>query len=116
MLTDLRSAGSVARHDGSSCPLCCRWLGESPGLAAAGVRYVDYGATGEVVLNASMLWWGLLFGAVGLGFFVYGRKQRAIVPLVCGIGLVVFPYFVTGTVWLILVGLALMGLPYFVRV
>jgi hypothetical protein len=65
-------------------------------------------------LNASTLWWGLLFGSIGLGFFVYGRKQRAIVPLVCGIALMVFPYFVSGTAWLIIVGVVLVAIPRFV--
>ncbi len=63
-----------------------------------------------------MLWWGLIFGSIGMGFFVYGRKQRAIVPLVCGIALMVFPYFVTGTAWLLIIGVVLMATPYFVRV
>lgn len=71
---------------------------------------------GGMRLNASILWWGLLFGSIGMGFFIYGRKQRAIVPLVCGVALMAFPYFVTGTVWLIVVGIALMAIPYFVRV
>jgi hypothetical protein len=65
-------------------------------------------------LNASTLWWGLLFGSIGLGFFVYGRKQRAIVPLVCGIALMVFPYFVSGTAWLLIVGVVLVAIPRFV--
>jgi hypothetical protein len=70
----------------------------------------------EAALNASILWWGLLFGSVGLGFFVYGRKQRAVVPLVCGVALMAFPYFVSGTAWLLIVGVVLMAIPYFVRV
>ena len=65
-------------------------------------------------MNASTLWWGLLFGSIGLGFFVYGRKQRAIVPLVCGIALMVFPYFVSGTAWLLIVGVVLVAIPRFV--
>jgi hypothetical protein len=65
-------------------------------------------------LNASTLWWGLLFGSIGLGFFVYGRKQRAIEPLVCGIALMVVPYFVSGTAWLIVVGVVLVAIPRFV--
>ena len=67
-------------------------------------------------MNASTLLWGVLFGSIGLGFFVYGRKQRAIVPLVCGLALMVFPYFVSGTLLLIAIGVALMAIPYFVRV
>jgi hypothetical protein len=58
----------------------------------------------------------LLFGSVGLGFFVYGKKQRTIVPLVCGLGLIVFPYFVSNTILLVGIGVALVILPYFVRI
>ncbi|MGH8159709.1 MAG: hypothetical protein ACREPQ_16445 [Rhodanobacter sp.] len=67
-------------------------------------------------MNASTLLWGVLFGSVGLGFFIYGKKQQAIVPLACGLALVVFPYFVSGTVLLIAIGVALMAIPYLVRV
>lgn len=57
----------------------------------------------------------MLFGSIGLGFFVYGRKQRMIVPLACGVALMAFPYFVSSTVWLLVIGVALMAIPYFVR-
>jgi hypothetical protein len=59
--------------------------------------------------------WGMLFGAIGIGYFVYGKRQGAVLPLVCGVGLMVFPYFVTGTVWILLVGAALMAAPWYWR-
>jgi hypothetical protein len=68
-----------------------------------------------VSLNTSTLLWGLLFGSVGLGFFVYGRKQRAVVPLVCGLLLMVFPYFVSNVTLLVFIGALLCVVPYFVR-
>jgi predicted membrane protein len=67
-------------------------------------------------LNESWLLWGLLFGSVGLGFFVYGKKQRAVVPLVCGLVLMIFPYFVSNTLLLVVIGIVLMAIPYFVRI
>jgi hypothetical protein len=67
-------------------------------------------------LSTSSLLWGILFGSVGMGFFVYGKKQRAVVPLVCGLLLMVFPYFISNTILLVVIGVALMALPYFVRV
>jgi hypothetical protein len=63
-----------------------------------------------------MILWGLLFGSIGLGFFVYGRRQRAIVPLVCGLGLMLFPYFVSNTLVLVVTGVVLIAVPYFVRI
>jgi hypothetical protein len=66
-------------------------------------------------MTEATLWWGMLFGAIGVGFFMYGRKQRSPVPLVCGLGLMVFPYFVSNS-WLVFaIGVGLMAVPYFVR-
>jgi hypothetical protein len=59
--------------------------------------------------------WGLLFGSIGLAFFIYGKKQQRAVPLVCGIALMVYPYFVTTTILLIGIGIALCLVPYFYR-
>jgi predicted membrane protein len=66
-------------------------------------------------MNESWLLWGLLFGSIGLGFFVYGRKQRAVVPLVCGLALMIFPYVVSNTIVLVIIGVVLIAVPYFVR-
>jgi hypothetical protein len=57
----------------------------------------------------------LLFGSIGLGFFVYGRRQKKVVPLVCGLALMIFPYFVSNTVLLVALGIVLIAIPYFVR-
>jgi hypothetical protein len=57
----------------------------------------------------------LLFGSIGLGFFIYGKKQRAVVPLVCGLALMLFPYFVSNVMLLLGIGVLLIALPYFLR-
>jgi hypothetical protein len=66
-------------------------------------------------LDTSLLLWGLLFGSIGIGLLIYGRKQGAVVPLVCGLALMIFPYFVSDTILLITVGIMLIAIPYFVR-
>jgi hypothetical protein len=63
----------------------------------------------------AVLLWGLLFGSIGLGYFIYGRKQSASVPLVCGLALMVFPYFVSNVALLVGIGIALIAIPYFFR-
>jgi hypothetical protein len=67
-------------------------------------------------MDTASLVWGLIFGSIGFGFFWYGRKQRVIVPLVCGLALMAFPYFVSGTLAMLAIGLGLMAIPYFVRI
>jgi len=70
---------------------------------------------GAPEMTEATLWWGMIFGAIGVGFFMYGKKQRSPVPLVCGLGLMVFPYFVSNS-WLVFaIGVGLMAVPYFVR-
>ena len=66
--------------------------------------------------STAVLIWGMVFGSIGAGFFIYGRKQKAIVPLCVGITLCVFPYFIANVYALVLVGVVLMAIPYFIRV
>lgn len=66
--------------------------------------------------SGSLLIWGMLFGSIGLGFFVYGKKQRAIIPLIAGVGLFLLPYFVANVYLLVTAGAVCIALPYFVRV
>ena len=67
-------------------------------------------------MSVSTLMWGMIFGSIGLGFFVYGKKQKAVIPLFSGIGLMVIPYFISNIYILVLAGIVLMALPYFVRI
>ena len=61
------------------------------------------------------LFWGMAFGSVGVGYFVYGKKQQRLLPLLCGIGLMVFPYFVSSTLVLLVVGGLLLAAPFVLR-
>lgn len=65
--------------------------------------------------SASTLLWGLLFGSIGFAYFVYGKKQTAFVPILSGIGLMAFPYFVSNPYGMVLAGIILMALPYFIK-
>jgi hypothetical protein len=66
--------------------------------------------------SISVLLWGLLFGSIGFGFFLYGKKQKAVVPLIAGIALCVVPYFIANVYILVTVGVLLMAIPFFVRI
>lgn len=62
-----------------------------------------------------ILFWGMLFGSIGIGYFMYGKRQAAIMPMVCGVVLMVFPYFVSSLVWMLLIGAALVAAPWYWR-
>jgi hypothetical protein len=57
----------------------------------------------------------MIFSTIGTGFFIYGRKQGKFVPLMVGIVLGVYPYFVPDITLMILVGLVLAFIPYLFR-
>ena len=67
------------------------------------------------MMETSTIIWGLVFGSIGLGFFIYGKKQSAIIPLLCGIGLMLIPYLIGNIYLLIFAGIVLLVLPYFIR-
>ncbi len=66
-------------------------------------------------MDTATLVWGLLFGAIGVGYFVYGKRQAMLVPLVCGLALCVYPWFVSGAWLTLIVGLVLMAIPWVAR-
>jgi predicted membrane protein len=66
-------------------------------------------------VNVGVLLWGLLFSSIGLGFFLYGKKQRAVVPLVCGLVLMIYPYFIPNVIALVAIGVVLTVVPYFFK-
>lgn len=72
-------------------------------------------ATQETDVDSTLLIWGLLFSTIGLGFFMYGKKQKALIPLACGLVLMIYPYFMSNAIVLVILGVVLMAIPYFVR-
>jgi len=61
------------------------------------------------------IFWAMLFGAIGSGYFVYGKKQQHLSALACGIGLVLFPWFVSGGWLTFLIGAVLTAIPWLLR-
>lgn len=66
-------------------------------------------------MNTTQLLLGVLFSSIGLGYFIYGKKQKVTVPLVCGLVLMIFPYVIENTAMLASIGILLSILPYFIR-
>ena len=66
--------------------------------------------------STAVLLWGMLFGSIGFGFFLYGKKQKAVVPLITGIALCVVPYFIANVYALVIIGVILMAIPFVVRI
>ena len=54
----------------------------------------------------------VVFSIIGLGYMSYGKKSQQLLMVICGIGLMGYSYFIDGTLYIILVGLALSALPF----
>ncbi len=59
---------------------------------------------------------GLVFGSIGLGYLIYGKRQGHAVAWVCGLALMVYSYFVSDPYLLVAIGVGLMLVPRFVRI
>ena len=57
------------------------------------------------------LFLGLLFGAVGSGYVIYGKRQHDALFLGVGFALIVYPYFVAGLILTIVIGVCLAAIP-----
>ena len=55
-------------------------------------------------LLASLIW-----GSIGVGCIVYGKKQTEAVPLIGGLAMVAVSYLVPSALWMSLVSLGLIG-------
>lgn len=66
-------------------------------------------------MNALSLYLSVLFSSIGLGYFIYDKRQKMTVPLICGLLLMLFTYFIESTTMISMIGLILSIVPYFLR-
>jgi hypothetical protein len=66
-------------------------------------------------MDATGLMLSLIFGTLGFGFFLYGKKSGQMVPLGAGLALMVCPYFIPNLVAQLLVCATLSAVPFVVR-
>ena len=65
--------------------------------------------------RGTILMVSVLFSSIGAGYFVYGKKQRQVVPLLTGLALCVYPYFLSNCYAIVVVGILLAAVPWFIR-
>jgi len=63
------------------------------------------GNTRDVDLDANALLASIMIGTVGLGVFIYGKRQSRLPQMIAGIGLMAYPYFVSNV--LVMAGIAM---------
>ena len=63
-------------------------------------------------MNPTSVIIGIFTGAIGVGYFMYGKRQTKFVPLLAGMALCVYPYFVDSALWLVVIGAVLLAAPF----
>jgi len=66
--------------------------------------------------DTSFLFASLFWGSVGVGFFIYGKKQGEMIPLIAGLAMVAISYVVSS--WLLmslLCGALIFGVYYLLK-
>ncbi len=58
---------------------------------------------------------GSIFSAVGFAAFIYGKKQAIVKPMLIGSGLMVYPYFFSDTMTIVVIGAVLTSLLFILR-
>jgi hypothetical protein len=66
-------------------------------------------------VDTSQILLSVLWGAIGMGYFVYGKKQQRFLPMLSGIALIGFPYFVESSLLSVGIGVVLTALPLVIR-
>lgn len=64
--------------------------------------------------STSFLLLSVVFSSLGMGYFIYGKRQGKTSALLGGIALMVYPYFVKSVLVLIGLGAVLSAVPFFV--
>lgn len=68
------------------------------------------------MFDTNTLMIGILFGSFWIGYFIYWKKNRRSIPLLCGIILMIYPYFITDLLYLFGIWMFLMIIPLFIKV
>lgn len=65
------------------------------------------------MFNASFLFASLVWGSVGMGYFIYGKKQSSWPPMIGGVVMMAGSYFVASALLMSLLSLAIIVAVYF---
>ena len=64
-------------------------------------------------INTHFLFASLIWGSIGVGYFVYGKKQSSLVPLIGGLLMIGVSYFIGSALIMSLISLGIIGGVYF---
>jgi len=83
----------------------------------------SYGISNLIGGSGDFNWWkigglflgGIIFSIIGWYAFWHGKKEKSWRPMVIGIALMVYPYFITDIFWAFAIGIGLTAALFFWR-
>ncbi|HOW80836.1 MAG TPA: hypothetical protein PK406_15450, partial [Verrucomicrobiota bacterium] len=63
-------------------------------------------------LNANYLFASLIWGSVGLGYLIFGKRQQSVVPMIAGVAMMVVSYVIGSALVMTLICGAIVGAVY----
>ena len=64
------------------------------------------------MFSANFLFASLIWGSVGVAYFIYGKKQDSWIPMIAGLLMIVVSYFIASALLMSLACLGIMTLVY----
>ena len=64
------------------------------------------------MFDTNFLFASLLWGSIGVGYFMYGRKQREMAPMLGGVAMIAVSYFVSSALLMSLISIAVVVAVY----
>jgi hypothetical protein len=61
------------------------------------------------------MWLSFLFGTIGMGYLMYGKRQSEFLFMLTGGLLMIYPYFMSNSLAILMVGAALLASPFLLR-
>ncbi len=63
--------------------------------------------------SAGTLFASLIWGTIGMGFLIYGKKQSAFIPMLGGVGLIAISYFIGSPLYMSLTAIGILAAIWF---
>lgn len=61
------------------------------------------------------IWSNLMIGLLGFSFFLYGKKAARPYPLIAGLAMSIYPFFISSPLWLWTITAAILAALYALR-
>ena len=64
------------------------------------------------IFDTKFLFASLLWGSIGVGYFIYGKRQQQLMPMLGGVAMIAVSYLVSSALLMSLISVALMVAVY----